>query len=55
MENISQEDTHYHDIQGTIIVPITSQAIQKTPKKSKRKPHSKVNARVEAGGYREAQ
>jgi hypothetical protein len=55
MDNLSQEDTNYHEVQGTIIIPVNP-ANNKgnnplTPKKSRRKhANQKVKSKI-SGGY----
>lgn len=60
MDQLDNEDSHDHDVQGTIIVPVGPKQKKelgvRTPKKSRRKPvsRSKAKTRVE-GEYNEAQ
>ena len=60
MDHLSNEDSHDHDVQGTIIVPVGPKQKRdlglKTPKKSRRKPASRSKAKTRAEGeYNEAQ
>jgi len=55
MDNLSQEDTNYHEVQGTIIIPVNpvnnKEKNQLTPKKSRRKhANQKVKSKI-LGGY----
>lgn len=60
MDHLSNEDSHDHDIQGTIIVPVGPKNKKengtRTPKKSRRKQASRSKAKTRAEGeYNEAQ
>ena len=60
MDHLSNEDSHDHDVQGTVIVPVgpkqQKEAGLRTPKKSRRKQASRSKAKTRAEGeYNEAQ